>query len=99
MAKSDIWRQARVWLVIGVPFVVAGTLLRHHSFYAFELLMFGFSIAMTLFSIWLVYRIWPSRVRRLDGKISTAYAGVIMALALLILSLYANYVVLSVAIG
>lgn len=94
MANSDVWRQIRMRLLIGVPLVVGGTLLRHYSFHAFELVMFGFSVALTLFSIWLVYHSWPSRERRLEDKISAAYAGVIMASFLLIVSLYGNYIVL-----
>ncbi|WP_155936693.1 hypothetical protein [Mesorhizobium ciceri] len=99
MANLDVWRQTRTRLLIGVPLVVGGTVLRHYSFHAFELLMFGFSITLTLFSIWLVYRSWPSREQRLQGKTSAAYAGVIMASFLLVVSLYGNYIVLPVVTG
>ncbi|AZO42992.1 hypothetical protein EJ076_18790 [Mesorhizobium sp. M7D.F.Ca.US.005.01.1.1] len=94
-----MWRQIRMRLLIGVPLVVGGTLLRHYSFHAFELLMFGFSIALTFFSIWLICRSWPTREQRLEGKSSAAYAGVIMASFLLIVSLYGNYIVLPVVTG
>jgi hypothetical protein len=99
VANLDVWRQTRMRLLIGVPLVVGGTLLRQYSFHAFELVIFGFSIALTFFSIWLVYRSWPSREQRLEGKTSAAYAGVIMASFLLIVSLYGNYIILPVVTG
>lgn len=74
-------------LLIGMPLVVGGVLLRHYSFHAFELVIFGFSIALTLFSIWLVYVSWPGREQRLKDKTSAAYARPIMASFLLIVSL------------
>lgn len=88
-----------MWLLVGVPIVVAGTLLRHYNFHAFEIVMFGFSIVLTLFSIWLVYRVWPSRKQRLESKTSVACGGVIMASILLIVSLCGDYIVLSVVTG
>lgn len=99
MANWDLRRQVRMWLLIGVPLVVGGTLIRHYSFHTFELVMFGFSFALTLFSICLVYRSWPSREQQLEGKTSAAYGGVIMASFLLIVSLYGNYIVLPVVTG
>lgn len=68
MANWDLRRQVRMWLLIGVPLVVGGTLIRHYSFHTFELVMFGFSFAMTLFSICLVYRSWPSREQQLEDQ-------------------------------
>ncbi len=99
MANLDVWPQVRMRLLIGVPLVVGGTLLRHYSFHTFELVMFGFSIALSLFSIWLVYRSWPSQQQRLDGKTGAADGGGIMALFLLIVSLYGNYIILPVVTG
>ena len=95
----DAWLQARMWLLVGVPIVIAGTLLRHYDFHAFGLVMLGSSIVLTLFSIWLICRVWPTRNQRLESKTSVAYGGVIMASILLIVSLWGNYIVLPVVTG